>query len=74
MADKRLTHCPETGVSLENIDPRKQAYRLWPSLDANKLPNTEAGKRYRQLLDEAELRDAEAEEKRVRERQQKRPS
>ncbi len=63
----RLTHCPETGRSLEGIDPRKHAANLWPTIANNtdKKPNPEAVRRYNLLIAEADLRDAEAEDARV---------
>ncbi len=67
MPPARLTTCPETGRSLEGIDPRKHAANLWPAIAEHpeKYTQTEAGKRYALLIAEADLRDAEEEDKRV---------
>jgi hypothetical protein len=71
---KRLTHCPETGRSLEGIDPRKHAANLWPTIAAGKRTegDSEAYRRYMLLTIEADLRDAEAEDKRSAARSTKR--
>jgi len=57
----RLNYCPENGTSLAGISCRKRALTLWPGLDPNRLPDTEAGRRYQLLMDEhnARTRDAE---------------
>ena len=53
-----LTHCPETGASLEGVDCRTRAISMWPSIEAHSIPNTEAGRRYQLLMDEHERRQA----------------
>ena len=53
-----LTHCPETGESLENIDPRKQIKRLWPTYDPGKYFNPDAVARIELLEAEAQRREA----------------
>lgn len=52
-----LTHCPETGRSLADVSPAKWAANLWPTLDPDNLPRTEAGRRYGLLLVEQDRRD-----------------
>lgn len=66
--DNRLTHCPETGGSLDGISCAKRAANLWPSLDPNRLPETQAGRRYQSLLDEHVLRKQDAEDAGARSR------
>ncbi len=72
---ERLTHCPETGRSLEGIDPRKHAANLWPELhkDTHKFTTTEAYKRYSALIAEADARDEEAQDARAAERTTTKP-
>ena len=58
----RLNYCPETGISLNGISCRKRALTLWPSLDPNRLPDTEAGRRYKLLMDEHDARTRDTED------------
>lgn len=60
---QRLTHCPETGKSLDGVNIRKHVQTLWPHLDATDSRFEEARRRKAKLLAEAELREAEAERK-----------
>lgn len=39
------THCPETGKSLEGIDPAKHAQNLWPDVVPNNRMSDEAKER-----------------------------
>jgi len=39
------THCPETGKSLEGIDPAKHAQSLWPDVVPNSRMSDEAKER-----------------------------
>jgi hypothetical protein len=50
--DGTLTHCPETGISLDGIDCRKRALSLYPSIEAHAVPQNEAGRRFQLLMDE----------------------
>lgn len=62
MADKRLTHCPETGKSLDGINLRNYAENNWPSrgLNPNDPRCAEAIKRKNLILEEANLRELDA--------------
>lgn len=55
----RLTHCPETGKSLDGINLRNYAENNWPSRSLN--PNdprcAEAIKRKAMILEEAAARE-----------------
>lgn len=55
----RLTHCPETGKSLDGINIRNHAENLWPhrALDKNNPLCAQAIERKAQLLAEADARD-----------------
>lgn len=55
----RLTHCPETGKSLNGINIRNHAENLWPSrgLNVNDPKCALAIERKNALLEEAKLRD-----------------
>jgi len=56
----RLTHCPETGRSLEGLDLRAYCNSLWPSIDEKDPRFVEARRRRDLLMAEAERREAEA--------------
>jgi len=64
----RLTHCPESGISLDGISCKKRALTLWPQLDPNNLPDTLAGQRYKLLMTEHAARMQDDEDRRVRAR------
>ena len=55
----RLTHCPETGISLEGRKLRTYAENMWPAkaLDVNNPHCAEAIRRKALVMEEAELRD-----------------
>jgi hypothetical protein len=57
MAEKKLTHCPETNRDLEDVDIRAHCENLWPDLDAKDPRFEEARKRRAVLLAEAERRE-----------------
>jgi hypothetical protein len=62
MKEERLTHCPETGKSLDGIKLRAYAENNWPAaaLNANDPRCAEAIKRKKMILHEADLRDLDA--------------
>jgi hypothetical protein len=60
MPGKKLTHCPETGRDLEGVDIRAHIQNLWPALDEKDKRFEQARERRRQLLEEAERREAHA--------------
>jgi hypothetical protein len=61
----RLTHCPETGKSLDGINIRNHAEHLWPArgLNSNDPKCAEAIKRKAALMAEADARDLDARKK-----------
>jgi len=60
MAEKPLTHCPETGRDLADVDLRAHCNNLWPNLDDKDPRFVEARKRRDILLAEADRRDRSA--------------
>lgn len=56
---KTLTHCPETGKSLEGIDIRGHVNHLWPENTPNTHMSLLARERRDAMLAEAAAREAE---------------